>query len=95
MSDPVVEVEENSEPVKLTIGNLSLSDVEKAELVSRLRVIFSNCNLSLHENDLEVALHNGVDRSSVELALSDQIIRIKFNREHADLRRILYTQLMQ
>lgn len=88
-------VEQNSEPVKLTIGNLGLSDVEKTELVSRLRVIFSNCDLNLRENDLEFALHKSVDRSSVELAVSDQVIRIKFNREHAELRGLLYKQLMQ
>lgn len=72
-----------------------LNDEEQAELVARLCVIFSNCELKLRENELEISVHKNVDLSSVELALSDQIIRIKFNREHADLRRLLYSQLLQ
>ena len=90
-----MEVEENSESVRIAIGNFGLSDVERTELVSRLRVIFSNSDLNLRENDLEFALHKSVDRSSVEVAVSDQIIRIKFNREHAELRSLLYKPLMQ
>lgn len=95
VSEINVAVDQNFETVQIAMGDHGLSDAEKTELLSRLRVIYSNCDVKLHENCLEIALHQGVDRASVELALGDQIIRIKFNREHAELRKLLYSQLMQ
>lgn len=79
----------------LAIANHALSDSEQAELVSRLSVVFSNCDISLRDNSVEAILHKSVEPSSFKLALNDQLIRLKYARRTADLRNLLFAQLLR
>lgn len=87
--------EQTGHPEIVDLSGHILTEADKAELISRLSIIFPNCKVALKDNEVEATLHKSVERSSFCLTLNDQILRMKFNRENAGLRQLLYGQLFQ
>lgn len=82
----------NTARARFDITGAEAADVSDA--VARMRVLYPALTFRLSSTVVEISSEDAVDLSGVEQALSDQLIRSRFDRESAGLRSLLYSRLL-